>query len=71
MKSIKTEEEYNQSIKRLDEIFDAKNNTKEGGELDELILAIKEYEDKHFPIEEPDPIEEINFRKEQESNKNI
>lgn len=51
MKSIETEEEYNQSIKRLDEIFDSKNNTPEGDELDELISAISEYEDKHYPFE--------------------
>lgn len=68
MKSIKTQEEYNQAIKRMEEIFDAKNNTPEGDELDELVLVIKEYEDKHFQIEEPDPKEEIKFREEQENS---
>jgi HTH-type transcriptional regulator/antitoxin HigA len=62
---IKTEENYYQALKRLDEIFDAKKGTEEGDELEILVLLIEQYENEHFPIELPDPIEAIKFRMEQ------
>lgn len=62
---IKTEENYNQALKRLDEIFDAKKGTEEGDELELLGILIEQYENEHFPIDLPDPIEAIKFRMEQ------
>ena len=62
---IKTEENYNRDLKRLDEIFDAKKGTEEGAELELLGLLIEQYENEHFPIDLPDPIEAIKFRMEQ------
>jgi HTH-type transcriptional regulator/antitoxin HigA len=62
---IKTEENYIQALKRLDEIFDAKKGTEEGDELELLGLLIEQYENEHFPIDLPDPIEAIKFRMEQ------
>jgi HTH-type transcriptional regulator/antitoxin HigA len=62
---IKTEENYNRALKRLDEIFDAKKGTEEGDELELLGLLIEQYENEHFPIDLPDPIEAIKFRMEQ------
>ena len=62
---IKTEENYNQALKRLDEIFDAKKGTEEGDELELLGLLIEQYENEHFTIDLPDPIEAIKFRMEQ------
>jgi HTH-type transcriptional regulator/antitoxin HigA len=65
-KLIRTEEEYDLAIERMEEIFDAKNDTPEGDELDLLILVISAYEDIHYQIDDPDPIEAIKFRMEQE-----
>jgi len=64
-KAIKTEEEYNQALKRLEKIFHAPENTKEGDEAEVLTILIEKYEDEHYPIEAPDPIEAIKFRMEQ------
>jgi HTH-type transcriptional regulator / antitoxin HigA len=64
-KVIKTEEEYNQALKRLEKIFDAPIDTVEGDESELLIILIEKYEDEHYPIEAPDPIEAIKFRMEQ------
>ena len=64
-KIIKTEEEYNQALIRLEVIFDAEPNTEEGDELDLLSLLIDNYEKIHCPIGLPDPIEAIKFRMEQ------
>src|SRR4051812_43401533 len=65
IKLIKTEKDYQKALKRLELIFDAKPNTKEGDELDLLGFLIEKYEDEHYPIDAPDPIEAIKFRMEQ------
>ena len=65
LKPIKTEKDYNQVLERLEQIFDAEPNTKEGDELEILGILIEKYENENFPIELPDPIEAIKFRMEQ------
>ena len=65
IKLIKTERQYQQAIKRLEEIFDAKKGSPEGDELEVLGLLIEKYEDERFPIGFPDPVEAIKFRMEQ------
>ena len=68
---IKTEDDYNKALKRLDEIFDAPVDSPKGDEAELLIILIEKYEEMHFPIEAPDPIEAIKFRMEQMNmNKN-
>ena len=62
---IKTENDYNQALERLEQIFDAKKGTQEGDELELLGILIEQYEDEKFPIDLPDPIEAIKFRMEQ------
>lgn len=65
LKLIKTENDYNQALERLEQIFDAKPGTKEGDELEVLGILIENYENEFFPIDLPDPIEAIKFRMEQ------
>ncbi len=65
IKAIKTEEYYNQALKRLEEIFHAEIDTREGDEAEVLSILIEKYEDEHYPIGWPDPIEAIKFRMEQ------
>lgn len=62
IKLIKTEADYQTSLKRLELVFDAKTGTPESDEADILGLMIDEYEKKHYPIEAPDPIEAIKIR---------
>jgi len=62
IKPIKTEEDYQAALNRLDKIFDAKIGTKESDEADILGLLIDDYENIHYPIEAPDPIEAIKIR---------
>ena len=59
---IKTEAQYKKSLQRFESIFLSKSNTKEGKEAQLLALVIKDYEDKHYKIESPDPVEAIKFR---------
>ncbi|HEY5511472.1 MAG TPA: helix-turn-helix domain-containing protein [Prolixibacteraceae bacterium] len=65
IKILKTEEEYNQALSRLEIIFDAPADSKEGDEADLLGMLIEKYEDEQYPIDAPDPIEAIKFRMEQ------
>ena len=62
IKPIKTEEDYQAALNRLDKIFDTKIGTKESDEADILGLLIDDYENIHYPIEAPDPIEAIKIR---------
>lgn len=65
IKPIKTEADYEQALKRLDEIFDASADTPEGDEAELLTLLIDSYENEHYAIEAPDPIEAIKIRLEE------
>jgi HTH-type transcriptional regulator/antitoxin HigA len=65
IKPIKTEQDYQDALKRLEIIFDVSPYTKEGDELEILGVLIDSYEKMHFPIDLPDPIEAIKFRMEQ------
>lgn len=65
IKVIKTEEDYQKALKRLEILFDMPPDTPEGDEAELLTILIEKYEDEHFPIEAPDPIEAIKFRMEQ------
>ena len=65
IKAIKTEDDYNQALKRLEEIFHAPINSPEGDEAEVLSILIEKYEEENYPIEAPDPIEAILFRMEQ------
>lgn len=64
-KVIKTTEEHDQALARIEELFSAKPGTPEGDELELLVLLVEAYEAEKFPIELPDAIEAIRFRMEQ------
>jgi len=65
IKAIKTNEDYNQALQRIELIFNAKKGSPEGDELEVLGILVDQYENEHFPIGLPDPIEAIKFRMEQ------
>ncbi|WPR71210.1 hypothetical protein SLW70_14895 [Flavobacterium sp. NG2] len=50
---IKTENDYQKALKRLEVIFDATPNSKEGEEAEMLSLLIENYENQYFPIDNP------------------
>lgn len=65
IKAIKTDEDYNQALQRLEAIFHAPIDSKEGDEAEVLSILIEKYEDENYAIDAPDPIEAILFRMEQ------
>ena len=65
IRPIKSESDYNLSIKRIEELWGSQKDTPQGDELDLLCTLVEAYEIKHFPILPPDPVDAIKFRMEQ------
>ena len=58
---IKTEEDYEAALAEIERLFDAVPNTPEGDRLEVLTTLVEAYEDKHYSIPIPDPIEAIEY----------
>ena len=65
IKPIKTERDYRKALKEIEKLWDAKPNTPMGDRLDVLVTLVEAYEQKHYRVDPPDPIEAIKFRMEQ------
>jgi HTH-type transcriptional regulator/antitoxin HigA len=64
IRPLKTEKDYEHALKRLELVFDATPDTNEGDEAEILTVLIENYEQTHYAIEAPDPIEAIKIRME-------
>ncbi|MCP4210217.1 MAG: ImmA/IrrE family metallo-endopeptidase [Halieaceae bacterium] len=65
-KILKTPEDYDAALAYIETLMDAEPGSPEEDELELFAILIEQYEEKHFPIGLPDPIEAIKFRMEQE-----
>ena len=65
IRPIKTEQDYDEALAEIEQLWGAESDTPEGDKLDVLITLVEAYEDMHHPIDPPDPIEAILFRMEQ------
>jgi HTH-type transcriptional regulator/antitoxin HigA len=70
VKMIRTKKDYQLALERFEKIFNAKSGTKESEEADVLAILIKNYEDKVFVIDAPDPLDAIRYRMEQQGLSN-
>jgi HTH-type transcriptional regulator/antitoxin HigA len=61
IRPIRTENDYEQALAQIDAIFDAQPGTPEGDLLEVLTILVESYEEEHYPIAPPDPIEAIEF----------
>ena len=66
IKPIRNERDLRAAFKRLDVIFQAAAGTPEAEEMEVLTALIEAYENKHYPVSPPDPIDAIKFRMEQQ-----
>jgi HTH-type transcriptional regulator/antitoxin HigA len=64
IKPIRTENEYEEALAQIDAIFDSQPGTPEGDLLEVLTILVEAYEEEHYPIAPPDPIEAIEFHME-------
>lgn len=65
-KILKTEDEYQAALSRVESLMDAKPGSAKEEDLELWSLLVERYEQDHFPIDTPDPVEAIKFRMEQE-----
>ena len=66
LKPIKTEADHRAALQEIERLWEAKEGTPEGDRLDVLATLVEAYEEAHFPIDIPDPVEAIKFRLEQQ-----
>ena len=64
-KILKNETEYRHALARFDDLFDAELGTPAADELELWSVLIGIYEDEHYPIPPPDPVDAIRFRMDQ------
>jgi len=69
IRPIKNEEDYTRTLSHIESLMDAKPNTVQMDELEVLTTLVEAYEEQHYKIDAPDPIEAIKFRMEQEGLK--
>ena len=61
---IRTEDEHEAALRRVEKLLDATPGTPDGDELELLILLVEAYEDEHCALPLPDPIEAILYHME-------
>ena len=59
IKPIKTEEDYEAALEEIERLFDVEPGTEEGDRLEVLVTLVQAYEDQHYDLPAPDPIEAI------------
>ncbi len=64
-KLIKTEKDYDLVLSRIEELMDAEANSAESEELELLATLVELYEDEHYAMDFPEPVEAIKFRMDQ------
>jgi HTH-type transcriptional regulator/antitoxin HigA len=65
IKPIKTKADYRAALKEIEGLMAAERDTPEGERLDVLATLVEAYENKHYRLDLPDPIEAVKFRMEQ------
>lgn len=67
IKPIKNNQQYEDAIERIYTLMQKNNkpDTRESDELEILSILVKEYENIHYPVPLPNPLEAIKFRMEQ------
>ena len=66
IKPIRSDEDLQEAFRYLEGIFQVKEGTTEADEMEILVTLIEAYENQHYPISPPDPIEAIKFRMDQQ-----
>ncbi len=61
IRPIKTEADYQAALLRVEALMQAQPNTPEGDDLDILSTLIAAYEEQHYPILPPDPVEALMY----------
>src|ERR1700731_1004431 len=63
---IRSKRDHAAAVKEVERLWGARGGPRDGDRLDVLVTLIEAYEEEHYPIDPPDPIEAIKFRMEQQ-----
>ena len=63
--TIKTEEDYEKALSVIDMLLSAPSGSEEAERLELVSILVEDYENKHYRIDTPDPIEAVKQRAEQ------
>jgi HTH-type transcriptional regulator/antitoxin HigA len=66
IKPIKTDAGHTAALREIERLWGAGERTPAGDRLEVLTTLVEAYEQAHFPMDAPDPIEAIKFRLEQQ-----
>jgi len=61
IRPIRTEEDYEIALAEIEQLFDTAPGTPDGDRLEVLVTLVQAYEDQHFTLPEPDPIEALHY----------
>ncbi len=61
LKPIRNKREYQVALKEIEALWNAKDGTVESDRLEVLALLVERYEQEHFPIPDPDPIDFLHY----------
>jgi HTH-type transcriptional regulator/antitoxin HigA len=65
IRPIRSDRDYRRMLAEIELLMDAKANTAAGDRLDVLATLVEAWEERHYPIAAPDPIQAIIFAMEQ------
>ena len=65
VKPIKNESDYDGALAEVADLMDARADMPEGDGLDVLVTLVEAYEEKHWRVNPPDPIDAIKLRMQQ------
>jgi HTH-type transcriptional regulator/antitoxin HigA len=66
LKPIKTKADHERGLREIESLWGAEEGTADGDRLEILMTLVEAYEQSHFRMDIPDPIEAIKFRLEQQ-----
>lgn len=64
IRPLRTEEDYEAALAEIERLFEAEPETPEADKLEILVTLVEHYEDVHFALPLPDPIEAIRYHME-------
>jgi HTH-type transcriptional regulator / antitoxin HigA len=68
IKPIRTEADHRAALCEIERLWGASADTADGDRLEVLTTLVEAFEESHFPMDMPDPIEAIKFRLEQQGD---
>jgi HTH-type transcriptional regulator/antitoxin HigA len=61
IRPVKTDQDYDSALSRIEDLWKAEPGTGEGDELEILLMLVTAYENENHPVPPPSPIEAIRF----------